>query len=425
LVRDREELHRLVRGLAAEAPADVAAYRLSRPATRVAADLAARHNHLVLQLREQQAACQRLDVGVRAAQAAQHRAEAILHGLHDVVLMTNPFGELLQANREATRALGIDFETARGRALSEALRDAALAQTLAQLMERVPQAGPQTEEVSVAVRGKPRVFKAHVARVTDPTGAAWGIVLVLHDVTAEKAAQSRTAEFVSAVGHEIKTPLTSVKAYVELLADGDLDGDPAAQRKYLGVIESEANRMSRMLDGLLDLARIESGVVRIEKRHLALNEVLERTVQLMSAAARDRGLTLESRLSPLYLNVNGDADLLNRVVTNLVSNAIKYTPAGGRITVRSHMSDEHAVVEVQDTGHGIPLEAMGKLFQKFYRVEQNARVAPGTGLGLALVKHLVEQIHGGTIEVESQVGRGSTFRVLLPLAGAPAEPPNR
>jgi signal transduction histidine kinase len=135
----------------------------------------------------------------------------------------------------------------------------------------------------------------------------------------------------------------------------------------------------------------------------------------MAPAVADKGLSVEQRLSSMYLPVCVDQDMISRVVMNLISNAIKYTDRGGRITLRSQIQHDRAIFEVEDTGRGIPVDALPRLFQKFYRVKENANVAPGTGLGLSLVRHIVEEVHGGKVEVESEVGKGSTFRVRLPL----------
>lgn len=413
--RDRGELQRFVRGLQAHTVAPVMRFRFSSRARAVARDVSSLHDTLIRRINDLEAACQRLDVGQRAAVAAQQRAEAVLHGLPDAAIVTNCFGEITHCNHEAARLYGFDPDQVRGSSLRHAIAGTASAQLIEQIVQRALAAGQCTEDITVPRGAQTRCYRVAAYAVRDLTAKPCGTIITLHDATAERAAQSRASEFVSAVSHEIKTPLTSVKAYVELLADGDVDGDPEAQRKYLGIIESEADRMTRMLDGLLDLARIESGVIRIEKRPLSLNDLLERAAGVMRPAAADKQLTLDARLTSLYLEIVGDSDMLDRVALNLLSNAIKYTPCGGRITVRSSLQGDHAVFEVQDTGHGIPPQAMDNLFRKFYRVEENAHVATGTGLGLALVKHLVEEVHGGRIEVESKVGTGSTFRVLLPV----------
>ncbi len=413
--RNAAELDRLVRGLAQSDKVGLAHYRLTRPWLFIAQKLIESHSSLLAQLQQLQGAAQKCEVALRVAQAAQRHAEAIVNSLSDAVLVTNSFGEILFANPEAERLFRFELDTVRGKPLREEIAQDAVVHLVEQAIRRGVQARRLSEEISLTPNGKQHWYKAVTAGVTENGTEQLGVVVVLREVTAEKAAQRRSAEFVSAVSHEIKTPLTSVKAYAEMLADEEAESDPATRQKFLGIIESQTDRMTRMLESMLDMARIESGVVRVEKKPIPLNELLEAGARLMQPAAADKNITIEARLSSLYLGVEADADMMSRVVMNLVSNAIKYTDAGGRVVLRSHLEQDQASFEVSDSGHGIPPEAMARLFQKFYRVEQNNKFAPGTGLGLALVKHIVEEVHGGKVEVESEVGKGSTFRVLLPL----------
>ncbi len=372
------------------------------------------------QLRERQSTTQKLEFSLRLAQTAQRRAEAIVHGLRDAVLVTNPFGDLLLANREAERLFQFQADALRGKPLRQAVAAPEITRVVENFIQRGASHQRHAEEVTATVGGKSHWFHVTVARVADPAGEPLGLAAVLRDISNEKAAKARAAEFVSAVSHEVKTPLASVKAYAEMLADGDAEGDAETQQKFLGIIQTQTDRMTRLLEGMLDIARIESGVVRIDKKVMSLNDLIEGGVKLMTPQAGDKGQTIESRLSSLALGVAVDPDMMSRVVMNLISNAIKYTDRGGCITVRSRMASDHAIFEVADTGRGIPADALPKLFQKFYRVKENSHVAPGTGLGLSLVKHIVEEVHGGTIEVESEVGKGSVFRVKLPLDGLSA-----
>ncbi|MFO0885399.1 MAG: HAMP domain-containing sensor histidine kinase, partial [Pirellulales bacterium] len=215
------------------------------------------------------------------------------------------------------------------------------------------------------------------------------------------------------VSHEMKTPLASIKAYVELLADGDAQ-DEAEREEFIGVINAQADRLQRLVENLLNLARIEAGVVNVNKTPRSLNEVLQEAAAVIAPAAEQRQQKFVTDLSPLYLGVLADHDMLLQAAINLASNAVKYTRPGGTITLRSRQSDQEVVFEIQDTGVGLSEEDREKVFQKFYRVSKDKDMAPGTGLGLPLVKHIIEDVHNGRIEVESQLGVGSTFRVSFP-----------
>ncbi|MCA9246598.1 MAG: hypothetical protein KDA42_05765, partial [Planctomycetales bacterium] len=240
-----------------------------------------------------------------------------------------------------------------------------------------------------------------------------GAVAVLRDVSGHKAAQKRNAEFVSSVSHEMKTPLAGIKAYVELLADGDAE-DEQTREEFLNVINSQTDRLQRLIDNLLNLARIEAGVVNVSKQSRSLNEVLEEAFHIVVPAAESKGIALESELSPLYLGALIDRDMILQSAINLLSNAIKYTPDGGKVRLRSRMRDNEVEFEVEDSGVGLSEEDAKRVFEKFYRVKKDSKMAQGTGLGLPLAKHIVEDVHGGRLTVQSALGSGSTFTVTLP-----------
>jgi two-component system phosphate regulon sensor histidine kinase PhoR len=214
----------------------------------------------------------------------------------------------------------------------------------------------------------------------------------------------------------MKTPLAGIKAYVELLVDGDAE-DEETREEFLNVINSQADRLQRLIDNMLNLARIEAGVVSVDKKSRSLNELLEEAVNVVQPSAEAKSIELLTELSPLYLGVLADRDMLLQAAINLLSNAVKYTPEGGRITLRSRLADDEVAFEVEDTGVGLSEEDCRHVFEKFYRVKKDKTMASGTGLGLPLAKHIVEDVHGGRLSVESEVGVGSTFCVTLPNAG--------
>jgi two-component system phosphate regulon sensor histidine kinase PhoR len=250
---------------------------------------------------------------------------------------------------------------------------------------------------------------------TDAGESTHGAVAVLREISGHKDAQKRIAEFVSAVSHEMKTPLTGIRAYVELLADGDAE-DEETREEFLQVINGQASRLQRLIDNLLNLARIEAGVVQVSKEPQSLNELMEEALGVVQPAAEAKQISLQSDLSPMYLGVLADHDMLLQAAINLLSNAIKYTPDGGRVTLRSRMNGPEVTFEVEDTGVGLSPEDCQKIFEKFYRVRKDEKMSQGTGLGLPLARHIVEDVHAGSLTVESEPGVGSTFRVVLPGA---------
>jgi len=244
-----------------------------------------------------------------------------------------------------------------------------------------------------------------------------GVVAVMQDISSQREIGRRHAEFVSAVSHEMKTPLSGIKAYVELLADPDVT-DEKLREEFLAVINSQADRLQRLIDNLLNLARIESGVVKVHKESASLNELLKDVLDVVRPAAEQKRIELRADLSPMYLGALVDRDQISQAAINLLSNAIKYTPEGGTVTLRSRILDDRVQFDVEDTGVGISAEDCTRVFQKFYRVKSHSDMAPGTGLGLALAKSIVEEVHGGSLTLKSEVGRGSTFSVTLAAAGA-------
>jgi two-component system phosphate regulon sensor histidine kinase PhoR len=223
-------------------------------------------------------------------------------------------------------------------------------------------------------------------------------------------------DFVSNVSHELRTPLASIKAYVELLIDGEAD-DEKTKREFYEVIQNEANRLGRLIDNILNISRIESGLVKIDKKPQGLTAVVKDALEVIAQQAEQKGLRLVERMTPVDYQASVDRDMLFQAVVNILSNAVKYTPPGGEIVIETAVdeSQRKVVLRVADTGVGIPAQDLPFVFEKFYRADASSRMAPGTGLGLALVKHIVETVHQGRTLVESEVGKGSTFGFELDL----------
>ena len=248
----------------------------------------------------------------------------------------------------------------------------------------------------------------------DDRGEALGTVALLTDIREEKSAKTRHAEFVSSVAHEFKTPMASIKAFLELLSDGDVS-EPDEQKDLYEKVDSQVDRLNRLVSNLLNLARIESGAMKVQRIDCDLNDVIHKAADVIRPLVNERGQKFVAEFSQLYLPVHVDLDLLGQAIINLLSNAVKYSPEGACITLRSHMEELEAIIDVIDTGYGIPPESLPKIFERFYRVPQHQQAAKGTGLGLAFVQSIVEDMHNGRIDVESNVGSGSRFTIRIPL----------
>ena len=261
----------------------------------------------------------------------------------------------------------------------------------------------------------------YVLTETADHGIGTGVV-VLNDVSERRALERMKSEFVAVTSHELRTPLTSVIGYLEALLDDDGD-DGTLQpehRRLLGVVQRNADRLARLVDDLFVVSQFDSGRVPLGAADLDLGGLARECVESASPAAAERGVDLAARVDG-EVPVRGDAERLGQVLDNLVGNAVKFTPAGGRVDVAVRVAGGTALLEVRDTGIGIPAEEQRALFERFYRASSAvAAQVPGTGLGLAIVKMIVEA-HGGRVSAESAEGAGSTFRVELPLAArAPA-----
>jgi two-component system phosphate regulon sensor histidine kinase PhoR len=223
-------------------------------------------------------------------------------------------------------------------------------------------------------------------------------------------------DFVGHVSHELKTPLASITAYSEMLADGEA-ADEETRKEFYSIIQKQAQRLNRLIEDILNTSRIESGLIKVNKEPISLTILIEEQLQMIKSYAEEKNITVTGQKPIVFDQVEVDRDMISQVVINLLSNAVKYTPAGGSVKVETNVDDAASLVRVtiSDTGVGIPEDEIEHVFDKFYRVGANKKQAKGTGLGLNLVKQIVEKVHGGRVFVTSRVGEGSTFGFELPL----------
>jgi two-component system phosphate regulon sensor histidine kinase PhoR len=373
---------------------------------------------LACRVKESQHSRAGAEVRIRRTTAERDQLREILSATPDPILVLDAYNEITFANAVAEKLFDLQLVENGYGPLNSKLNQEGFRSLLAETRKR-NSLNPRLATLTLTDASQREWDFRISARCLAPAASGEGraaaqtVVAVFNDIGAQKALQKRHAEFVSSVSHEMKTPLAGINAYVELLADGDAE-DEATREEFLGVIKSQAERLQRLVENLLNLARIEAGVVKVNKQPQSLNEVLQEAYNVLAPTAELKNIRLACELSSMYLGVFADHDTLLQAAINLGSNAIKYTPPGGKVTMRSRMADHEIAFEVQDTGVGLNEEDRLKVFEKFYRVKKDSNMAPGTGLGLPLVKHIVEDVHGGRIEVDSELGQGSTFRVVLP-----------
>ena len=246
-------------------------------------------------------------------------------------------------------------------------------------------------------------------------GVVNGAVLLLHDRLQEREIDKMKTEFISSVSHELRTPLTSIKAYTEtILRDPEMSEEQ--KRKFLITIDKESNRLAELVNGLLEISKLESGQVEIVKQSIDITEVIEQVMLSLKCFADNKNIMLVKTISGAISPLCGHESRIRSLISNLVNNAIKFTPHGGTVSINLEQNKNVLEIRVSDTGIGIPKNEISHIFERFYRVHQTSTQIPGTGLGLAIVKE-VAAIHGGKVEVESEFGKGTTFVVSLPLSG--------
>jgi PAS domain S-box-containing protein len=261
-----------------------------------------------------------------------------------------------------------------------------------------------------------RILMVRMNRITAHDDQPAGHVISVHDITAERDAAVMKNEFVSMVSHELRTPLTSIKGYVDLIAEGDAGEINEIQREFLGIVQENSNRLVSLINDILDISRIESGRVHLRVDPLDMTEIIQGVVDTFRTLAKNSDIELMWVAEEPMPRAAGDRDRIGQVLMNLVSNAIKYSPGGGSVTIRARQDGEEVIVSVLDTGIGISPEDQEKLFTKFYRVDSSlTRDIGGTGLGLSICKSVVELL-GGDVGCHSTAGKGSTFWFSLPIA---------
>ena len=359
-----------------------------------------------------------LEIQLKVATGQCQQAQAIIHSINDAVLVTNSFDEVLLANDACAKQLGLPVTQVARKPIDEALSgDPALATLIRDM--RQSRSRNERRVVEHRVRragGKDSVYKLTLSGITESNGEPGGVVAVLHDMTRENEIARMKNDFVSSVSHELRTPLSSIRAYVEMLVDGEASDEKTA-REFYDIILGEANRLGRLIDNILNISRIESGLVEIKRQPLSVMVVCKEAIDVIIPQARMKNIRVEDSLAPSFYQTMADKDMLYQSILNLLSNAVKYTPEGGTVTVRSSVDEAMGKVSVRviDTGVGIPPKDLPFVFDKFFRVEANKNVAKGTGLGLSLVKNMIETVHKGRMFVESEVGRGSCFGFELDL----------
>jgi two-component system phosphate regulon sensor histidine kinase PhoR len=357
----------------------------------------------------------RLRDRVQDLEQERAKATAILDAMVEGVIAVDGRDSIVLLNERVRVMFGLGPARGEGMPFLEAIRNVDLREVLHE-SRAAGEGAVARREIRLAgpVERRVQVNAVPLRLAGDETG----VVMVLHDVTELRRLEQVRTEFVANVSHELRTPLTAIHGYLETLLGGALEERDNA-RRFLEIVFRHTERLGRLLDDLTDLSNIELGRVSLRLEPVRLDEVVDSVLAIMGPKAAGGRVALAAELPAALPPVPADRDRLAQVLINLVDNAVKYTPAGGRVVVRARVVDGRVEVAVSDTGVGIPPADLPRITERFYRVDKaRSRELGGTGLGLAIVKHLV-LAHGGDLAIESEPGRGTTVRVILP-AGPPA-----
>jgi len=352
-----------------------------------------------------------LDDRIRVVTTQRNRQEAILSSMVEGVIAVDSGQNILSLNRAAQNLLDIQGEWTPGKPMAEVIRN----KQLQEFVRRTLGADRALDEDFVLIQEESEQYMQAIGTaLQDIHQNTIGAVVVLNDITRLKKLEIIRRDFVANVSHELRTPITSIKGFVETILGGGMDR-PEDSRRFLEIVADQADRLNAIIEDLLSLSRLEQGhgSAEIVMEESALKPVLELALRVCAAKASEKKVTVELTC-PENLTARINPNLFEQAVINLVDNAVKYSQPSTRVRVEGSMNENTVTLAVTDEGRGIEKEHIPRLFERFYRVDKDrSRQMGGTGLGLAIVKHIA-QVHGGTVSVDSSIGKGSTFRIHIP-----------
>jgi PAS domain S-box-containing protein len=345
--------------------------------------------------------------------ADKKETEAVVRSIAEGLVVVDSEGKVIMMNPAAERLLGVSGKDKMGRPISEGVKEE---QLISLAKAGIDQEEREIELISGQDETK-KVLRASSAVIEDENGKTVGMVSVLSDITKQKELDQMKSNFVANVSHELRTPLVAMEKSISLIlskAAGEVTSD---QQQFLDITQRNLKRLSLLINDLLDLSKLEVGKMQLRPEPASIEKIVNESVEGLVIWANTKSINIEKRISEGLPELNVDSNRLIQVLNNLIGNAIKFTPSGGRITILAQHRPEQETIEVsvEDTGIGIPQEDLPRVFSKFYQVGERAPTdISGTGIGLAISKEIVE-LHGGKIWAESEHGRGARFSFTLPL----------
>jgi signal transduction histidine kinase len=347
--------------------------------------------------------------------AEKKKSEAVIASMADPVILTDEESHLLAMNQAAVKALNISENDWAGKPARELFQDERLIKLLTAEAPAPDESAHHEELLALAQAERTLYFRPRQTKIADEQGQVHGVVTLLQDVTRFKKLDQMKSDFMATVSHEFRTPLTSLNMSIDILLQGLLGGVSAQQGELLATAKADCERLTKLVKELLNLSRLESGRYQMKKEPVNMQDLVDDALKHLRVPFRLKEIAFETAIDSTLPDFPADREQLSWVITNLVSNALRYTPAGGKVTINAGRENGLIQVSVADSGRGIPAEALESIFDKFVQVRQSTESTPGSvGLGLAIAKEVVEA-HGGKIWVTSEVGKGSTFIFTIPL----------
>ncbi|MFH1800495.1 MAG: ATP-binding protein [Candidatus Omnitrophota bacterium] len=366
---------------------------------------------------------QKLDTSFKELGEEKKQTEEVVRSMAEGVIMVNKKGEIMLMNPAAERLLGVKKEDKIGQSILNDLKEE-------QLVSLVQQPADSTKSKEIIVQSQSdqvkKVLQASNAVIESEDGKTVGFVSVLSDVTKQKELENLKNAFLTSISHELRTPITCIQGSLQILCDSSINKLTPSQEKFITIALNNVKRLSRLINDLLDLSKLEAKKFTIKPTLFRVNDLVQSLVNEFGAWGKTKEITIQADV-PESLEIEADKDRIGQVLTNLIGNALKFTPNSGTITIVGKPAANAGIIElgVRDNGPGIAKKDFQKLFEKFSRIESKAmQGVSGTGLGLTIAKEIVE-LHGGKIWVESQEGKGSYFVFELPVKARSDNPPSQ
>jgi len=338
------------------------------------------------------------------------KLDAVLSSMFEGIMVVDEKGSIILMNPSLRKQFFIDSAFEKKTPI-ETVRNPQVQDIVDRVLKE--KQGLISEEITVS-QPEERIFKINGVPIIR-NGVLDGAVLVFHNITELRRLEKVRQDFVANVSHELRTPLTSIKGYAETLLEGALQ-DKDNAKDFIEIIYRDSDRLAKLIDDLLDLSKIESGKLKMDFLPIDILEIISRTIKVLDAQAKRKFISISLNVTGELPKILVDETRISQVLLNLLDNAIKYTPNGGKISISAFTKDGFVQVDISDTGIGISEKDIPRIFERFYRVDKaRSRELGGTGLGLSIVKHIV-QAHGGQVWVESELGQGSTFSFTIPQA---------